>query len=99
MFTVKNQDCRRIYDIDILNNVTIFLWNFFSEFGQIVIIIIIIINTYWVFLVVQTVNNLPAMWEIRKIPWRRAWQPIPAFLPREFDGWRSPMWSQRGRHD
>ena len=21
---------------------------------------------------------------VRKIPWRRAWQPIPVFLPREF---------------
>ena len=35
------------------------------------------------------VKNLPAMWEIwvqslgRKIPWRRAWQPTPVFLPGE----------------
>ena len=34
------------------------------------------------------VNNLPAMWEmgqedpwVRKIPWRREWQPTPVFLP------------------
>ena len=25
---------------------------------------------------------------IRKIPWRRAWQPTPVFLPREFRGKR-----------
>ena len=35
----------------------------------------------------QTVKNLPAMQEtgfnpqVRKIPWRRAWQPIEVFLP------------------
>ena len=43
-------------------------------------------------LVVQMVKNLPAMQEtqvqpwIRKIPWRRKWQPIPVFLPGEFMG-------------
>ena len=48
-------------------------------------------------LVVQTVKNLPAMWEtgfdprIRKIPWRRAWLPTPVFLPGEFHGQRSLM--------
>ena len=26
---------------------------------------------------------------VRKIPWRRAWQPIPAFLPGESHGQRS----------
>ena len=26
---------------------------------------------------------------VRKIPWRRAWQPIPVFLPGEFHGQRS----------
>ena len=26
---------------------------------------------------------------VGKIPWRRAWQPIPVFLPVEFCGWRS----------
>ena len=41
------------------------------------------------FLVAQTVKNPPAMWEtglhfwVGKIPWRRAWQPTPVFLPRE----------------
>ena len=26
---------------------------------------------------------------VRKIPWRREWQPIPVFLPGEFHGQRS----------
>ena len=41
-------------------------------------------------LVAQMVKNLPAVWEtprfdpwVRKIPWRRAWQPTPVFLPGE----------------
>ena len=47
------------------------------------------------------VKNLPALqamqqmgWEypwVGKIPWRRAWQPIPMFLPGEFHGQRSPQ--------
>ena len=43
----------------------------------------------WASLVAQTVKNVPAMWEsgfspwIGKIPWRRAWQPTPVFLPGE----------------
>ena len=28
---------------------------------------------------------------VRKIPWKRAWQPTPVFLPRESHGQRSPM--------
>ena len=42
------------------------------------------------------VKNLPAMQErcrfnpwVRKILWRRKWQPTPVFLPREFHGQRS----------
>ena len=41
-------------------------------------------------------QSLPAEWEtwvrspwVRKIPWRRKWQPTPEFLPRESHGWRS----------
>ena len=41
-------------------------------------------------LVAQMVKNLPAVWEtprfdpwVRKIPWRRKWQPTPVFLPGE----------------
>ena len=26
---------------------------------------------------------------VRKIPWRRKWQPTPILLPRKFNGWRS----------
>ena len=46
-------------------------------------------------LMAQMVKNLPAMQEtqaaslVRKIPWRREWQPTPVFLPREFHGQRS----------
>ena len=45
------------------------------------------------FLVAQSVKNLPAMQEIQvgKIPWRRAWQPTPLFLPGESQGQRSPV--------
>ena len=52
----------------------------------------------------QVVRNLPAVREtqvlslgledpgrscVRKIPWRRQWQPTPVFLPGECHGWRS----------
>ena len=46
-------------------------------------------------LVVWMVKDLPAMHEtwvwslVKKIPWRRAWQPTPVSLPREFHGQRS----------
>ena len=51
----------------------------------------------WASLVAQMVKNLPAMqgeipgsglW-VRKIPWRREWQPTPVFLPGELHGQRS----------
>ena len=38
---------------------------------------------------------------VRKIPWRRKWQPIPVFLPGESCGWRSlvgPWGHKRVRH-
>ena len=41
------------------------------------------------------IKCLPAMWEtefnprIRKIPWRRKWQPTPVLLPGKFHGQRS----------
>ena len=39
------------------------------------------------------VKNPPANAEdeawVRKIPWRRKWQPTPVFLPGEFQGQRS----------
>ena len=46
-------------------------------------------------LVAQMVKNPPAMWEpgfdpwVRRIPWRRARQPTPVFLPGESHGQRS----------
>ena len=38
----------------------------------------------------QTVRNLPAIQEtwVKKIPWRREWQPTPVFLPGESYGQR-----------
>ena len=41
---------------------------------------------------------------VGRIPWRRAWQPTPVFLPRESHGQRGPgglqsMESHRVRHD
>ena len=59
---------------------------------------------------VLVVKNLPANtrcrfdpW-VRKMPWRRAWQPTPAFLPGQFHGQRSlagySPWGHREiRHD
>ena len=46
-------------------------------------------------LAAQLVKNLPAMQEtqvdpwVRKIPWRRKWQPTPVFLPGKSHGQRS----------
>ena len=50
--------------------------------------------------VVQMVENLHAMQEpwVGKIPWRRAWQPTPVFLPGESHGQRSLVgYSPRGQ--
>ena len=55
----------------------------------------------------SVVTNLPASVEdardrvsipgLRKIPWRRKWQPTPVFLPRIFHGQRAPAgYSPRG---
>ena len=53
--------------------------------------ICIYIYMYRASLVAQLVKILPAMWEtwVGKIPWRRAWQPTPVFLPGESHGQRS----------
>ena len=63
--------------------------------------------------VALVVKNLPAnagnimkcgfdLW-VGKIPWRRAWQPTPVFLPGEPHGQRSLVgyspWARRVRHD
>ena len=43
----------------------------------------------WASMVLKKVKNPPAMWEtwfdpwVGNIPWRRAWQPTPVFLPGE----------------
>ena len=56
--------------------------------------------------VAQLVKNLPAIWEmwfdpwVGKIPWRRAWQPTPIFLPGESHGQKSLVghspWGHKG---
>ena len=52
-----------------------------------------IVKIFLASLVAQMVKNLPAMQktQVRSLgqedPWRRKWQPIPVFLPREFHGW------------
>ena len=56
------------------------------------------VNLLWGFPDGSAVKNLPAVQEtqetsvqswVRKIPWRREWQPIPVFLPGECHGQRS----------
>ena len=43
-------------------------------------------------------GSIPGL--IRKIPWRRVWQPTPVFLPREFHGQRSLAgYSPQGHKD
>ena len=65
---------------------------------------------FWASLVAQMVKNPPAVQEtgvwswVGKIPWRRAWQPTPVFLPGESpwteeSGGLQSMWLQRIRHD
>ena len=60
----------------------------------------------WASLVAQTVKNPPATRETwaGEIPWRRAWQATPVFLPREFPWIEGPsglqsMGSQRAGHN
>ena len=60
----------------------------------------------WASLVAQTIKNPPAMQEtwVRKIPWRRVWQPTPVFLPGESPWTEEPgglqsIGLQRVRHD
>ena len=67
-------------------------------------------DVLWASLMAQTVKNLPAMGgdlgliPIGKIPWRRAWQPTPVFLPGESPWIEEPeglqfMGSQKVGHD
>ena len=58
---------------------------------------------------VPVVKNLPAnagdirdvglIPGFRKIPWKRAWQPIPVFVPEEFHRQWCPMGLHRVRHN
>ena len=77
-WTVKKAECRRIDAFE--------LWCWRRLLG-----------VPWIvrpFQVTQTIKNLPAIqdtciWSlVRKIPWRREWQPHPVFLPWEFHGQR-----------
>ena len=51
-------------------------------------------------MVAQLVKNPPAVREtwVGKIPWRRAWQPTPIFLPGESHGQRSLAGHSPGSH-
>ena len=58
----------------------------------------------WASLMAQSVKSPPAKWETGKVPWRRAWQPTPVFLPGESPCTEGPgglqsMGSQRVGHD
>ena len=60
----------------------------------------------WASLVAQRLKCLPAMREtwfdpwVRKIPWRRKWQPTPVFLPGESHGRRNLVgYSLRGHKE
>ena len=57
--------------------------------------LIFIYGVRWASLVAQMAENPPVVWDtwIRsqgKIPWRRAWQPAPVFLPGESPGTEEP---------
>ena len=63
----------------------------------------------WISVVAQMITCLPCgrpgfnPW-VKKIPWRKAWEPTPAFLPRESPWTEEPgrlqsMGSQRVKHD
>ena len=69
------------------------------------------LDLYNVLMVALMVKNLPAMQEpqvrslgwIRKIPWRKEWQPTPVFLSGESRGQRSLVgyspWDHKVKHD
>ena len=70
------------------------------------VFMVVLTMTLWVSLVTQRLKRPPAMREIRfdpwirKIPWRRKWQPAPVFLPGESNGWRSLAgYSSQGRKE
>ena len=75
----------------IVNNVALTILVVVKGFG-------VFIECMWASQVVLVVKNLPTNagdikdgfdpW-VGKIPWRRAWQPTPAFMPERSHGWRS----------
>ena len=55
-------------------------------------------------LVTHMVKHLPTMGEtrvswVRKIPWRKKWQPSPVFLPGESQGWSLAGYSPWGHKE
>ena len=56
-----------------------------------------LLSLHWASLVAQMVKNPPAMREtrfdlwVRKIPWRKEWQPTPVFF-----AWRIPWMEETG---
>ena len=64
-------------------------------------------ESVWAPLVAQLVKKLPVVQETqaqslcRGIPWKRAWQPTPGFLPGESHGQRSlagySLWGHKSR--
>ena len=85
-------------------------WSIHDPLSCIWSFLITVSSVHWTFLVAQMVKNPPANagnpgldpW-VRKILWRRKWQPTPVFLPGEFHEQRSltghSPWSHRVRHD
>ena len=54
-----------------------------------------------IYLVAQTVENLPSVRpgfdpSVEKIPWKRAWQPTPVFLPGESPWTQEPNLQSMG---
>ena len=91
MFSALHFICKVLVDIPyLLRGISLFFLKFL--FGDICLYV-------WASHVALVVKNSPANvgalkrcrfhpW-VRKIPWRRAWQPTPVFLPRESLGLRN----------
>ena len=100
-FNIPAAKCDQLFPLDgVINtgasNQSSFLLFFFCT----------LLRYTWISLVAQMVKHLPTMQEtrfdpwVRKIPWRRKWQPSPVLLPGESLGWRSLVgYSPWGRKD
>ena len=113
--TLINLEITRIYKfwcfryLNYKNEIICFFFIFF--FPEIAIKYLVLLHlVIWASLLAQMVKNTPAMCEpgfspwIGKIPWRRAWQSTPVFLPGEFPWTEEPgnlqtMGPQRVGHD